>query len=310
MTVIIRDFRPETSDLAAMVRFRRTTLPYNLTTAASVADNVASVPAEAHSRFLVAEDSTTGEIVGALQARLHHTSTEPGHASCIPVVLPDRRGQGIGSALRRAGEEHLAALGATTLHAWTLDARSAAYAEKLGYAPAHSMHYQRLDLVDRVLPQPPPLPEGLTLISAARLGDDPRPLYDADAEATEDEPNSVPVVVEPYEEWLVSVWNKPVLDHGLTTLAVTDDGTVASFSLAHTDGETRYLSGMTGTRRDFRGLGLAKAAKHDSLVRARAAGYREAFTSNDDVNGPMLAINKWFGYEHGNTEVEYVRTVD
>ncbi|MEU8891785.1 GNAT family N-acetyltransferase [Streptomyces sp. NPDC048442] len=309
MTVIIRDFRPEPSDIASMVQLRRATLPYNLTTAASVAANVASAPAEAKNCFLVAEDSATGEIVGALQARLHHLSSEPGHASCIPVVLPGRRGQGIGSALRRAGEEHVSAHGATTLHAWALDARSAAYAEKLGYAPAHSMHYQRLDLVGRALPQPPPLPAGLTLISAARLGDDPRPLYGADAEATQDEPNSVPVALEPYEEWLVSVWNRPLLDRELTTLAVTDDGTVAAFTLAETDGETRYSSGMTGTRRDFRGLGLAKAAKHDSLSRARAAGYREAFTSNDDVNAPMLAINKWFGYEHGNTEVEYVRTL-
>ncbi|MGW7411875.1 GNAT family N-acetyltransferase [Streptomyces sp. NPDC054863] len=309
MTLIIRDYRPETSDLDSMVRLRRAALPFNLTTAASVAATVASAPAEAKTRFLVAEDTTTGEIVGALQAFLHHTSAEPGHAACGPVVLPDRRGQGIGSALVRAGEEHLALHGATILHAWALDARSAGYAEKLGCTPAHSMHYQRLALADRVLPEPPPLPDGLTLVAAARLGDDPRALYDADAEAAADEPNSVPVVIESYEEWLVSVWNRPLLDRELTTLAVTDDGTVASFSLAHTDGETRYLSGMTGTRRDFRGLGLAKAAKHDSLVRARAAGYREAFTSNDDVNGPMRAINKWFGYEHGNTEIEYVRTL-
>jgi hypothetical protein len=64
---------------------------------------------------------------------------------------------------------------------------------------------------------------------------------------------------------------------------------------------------MTGTARAHRGRGLAKLAKNDSLHRARAAGYTEAFTGNDTGNGPMLAINKWFGYEICATEVHHVR---
>ncbi|CAM5418874.1 GNAT superfamily N-acetyltransferase OS=Streptomyces violarus OX=67380 GN=FHS41_006449 PE=4 SV=1 [Streptomyces violarus] len=64
---------------------------------------------------------------------------------------------------------------------------------------------------------------------------------------------------------------------------------------------------MTGTVRDQRGRGLAKLAKNDSLHRARAAGYTEAFTGNDTGNEPMIAINKWFGYEICAKEVRYVR---
>ncbi len=64
---------------------------------------------------------------------------------------------------------------------------------------------------------------------------------------------------------------------------------------------------MTGTVRHRRGRGLAKLAKTASLHRARAAGYTEALTGNDTDNGPMLAINKWLGYEICATEVRHVR---
>ncbi|MFE7120597.1 GNAT family N-acetyltransferase, partial [Streptomyces sp. NPDC057654] len=78
-------------------------------------------------------------------------------------------------------------------------------------------------------------------------------------------------------------------------------------TIAHTDGRTRYVSGGTGTRRAFRGRGLAKLVKARSLRLARAAGCTEAFTGNDDENAPMLAINKWFGYEPAAAEWRYVR---
>ncbi|MGG8409600.1 hypothetical protein ACM614_24885, partial [Streptomyces sp. 12297] len=61
--------------------------------------------------------------------------------------------------------------------------------------------------------------------------------------------------------------------------------------------------------RAFRGRGLAKLAKHTALRRARAAGCTEAFTGNDTGNEPMLAVNKWFGYEICATEVRYTKTL-
>ncbi|MFJ6700489.1 GNAT family N-acetyltransferase [Streptomyces sp. NPDC091272] len=305
----VRDFRPDSSDVAAIVELRRAALPYNVTTAESVVFQMASASPAARLRYLLAEDTGSGQVVGVLRAQLSYQGTETGHASCIPVVHPEHRGRGAGSALLRAGEEYLGARGATALHVWALDAPSRAFAEKRGYTRSHSMHYQRLDLAAVTLPEPPPLPAGLTLCGADVLGDDPRPLFEADAEAARDEPGSVGTVLDDYDDWLRTVWNVPLLDRALTTLAVTDDGTVAAFTLAHTDGASRYSSGMTGTRRAFRALGLAKAVKSHSLRRSRAAGCREAFTSNDDVNTAMLTVNRWLGYGHGNTEVEYVRTL-
>ncbi|WP_333753674.1 GNAT family N-acetyltransferase, partial [Streptomyces sp. IBSBF 2394] len=148
-------------------------------------------------------------------------------------------------------------------------------------------------------------PPGVELRTAADYADDPRPLFELDAETVADEPSDVDVEFTDYEAWLAETWRHPLLDRELTTVVVVD-GRPAAFSVAYTDG-TRYATAMTGTVRAQRGRGLAKLAKTDSLHRARAAGYTEALTGNDTDNGPMLAINKWLGYEICATEVRHVR---
>lgn len=149
---------------------------------------------------------------------------------------------------------------------------------------------------------------GVELRTAADFEADPRPMFRADAEATSDEPSDIGAHFDDYDDWIRHTWNNPLLDRGLSSVVLVD-GEVAAFTAAQSDGGTRYMSGMTGTLRAHRGRGLAKLAKADSLRRARAAGYTDAFTSNDADNGPMLAINKWFGYEICATEVRHVRTL-
>jgi GNAT superfamily N-acetyltransferase len=135
---------------------------------------------------------------------------------------------------------------------------------------------------------------------------DPRPLFALDAEASRDEPSDIGTEFSDYEAWLDETWRHPLFSAELTSVAVVD-GRPAAFSAVRADGGTRYFTAMTGTARAHRGRGLAKLAKNDSLHRARAAGYKEAFTGNDAGNEPMLAINRWFGYEICAAEVRYVR---
>jgi len=59
---------------------------------------------------------------------------------------------------------------------------------------------------------------------------------------------------------------------------------------------------MTGTIPAHRGRGLAKLVKSVALRRAAQAGVSGAFTSNDDENGPMLAVNNWLGYRRVQTQ--------
>ncbi|MFB7371042.1 GNAT family N-acetyltransferase [Streptomyces sp. NPDC056222] len=304
MTVIVRDVRPE--DAEGFARVRRAAVPFMLANAAQVAfDWIHSHP-EAHARPLVAE--IDGEIVGTSQLRIAHDAPEAGVGSVNVYVHPEKRGLGAGTLLVRASEEHLAQHGATVLYSWVLDEPGfRAFAERHGYAARRSAHFLRLDLTAGLPPLQEP-PAGVELRSAAEFAADPRPLFVLDALTTADEPGDVGAELTDYEHWLSTTWNHPLFDPELTTVAVVDGRPVA-FSAAQTDGQGRYSTGMTGTDPAFRGRGLAKLAKNLSLHRARAAGCTEAFTGNDAGNEPMLAINKWFGYEICATEVRHARTL-
>ncbi|MFC9590468.1 GNAT family N-acetyltransferase [Streptomyces sp. NPDC056944] len=306
MTVIVRDVQPQ--DAEGFARVRRAAVPYMLATAEQLAFDWAHAHPESHARPLVAV-TEDGEVIGTVQLRIAHDAPEPGIGSVNVYVDPARLGLGAGTLLLRAAEEHLAEQGARTLYSWVVDEpASRAWAERRGYAPRRSAHFLRLDLTKDGLPPLEDPPAGVELRTAEDFVADPRPLFELDAVTTADEPGDVGAALDDYAHWLETTWGHPLLDRALTTVAVVD-GVPAAFTAAQTDGLGRYSSGMTGTAPAFRGRGLAKLAKNASLHRARAAGCVEAFTSNDADNGPMLAINEWFGYEIGASEVRHVRTI-
>lgn len=311
MITTIRDLRQDdAADAESVVRVRRAALPFMISTARGVAFELASAHPAKRYRLLVAENGD-GLVVGTAQVGIVYDSPEPGQAFANAYVDPAHRGLGAGSALLGAAEEHLAAEGAKDAYAWVLDEpEHRAFAEHRGYRAARSAHFLRRDLAGAALPAlPEVLPPGVELRHGSAFAADPRPLFEADAAASSDEPGDVVTEFDDYEDWLRHTWNSPYLDHDLTTVVLVD-GEVAAFTAAHTDGATRYSSAMTGTLRAFRGRGLAKLAKTDSLLRARAAGYTEAFTGNDTGNAPMLAVNTWFGYEVCATETRYTKRLE
>ncbi|MEU0004744.1 GNAT family N-acetyltransferase [Streptomyces sp. NPDC006314] len=306
MTVIVRDLRPDApADTEGFARVRQLALPYILFTAESVRHHATHTHPDARYRPLIAEED--GEVIGTAQVHLAHESPEPGQGLLNIYVRPDRTRRGAGGLLRRAAEEHLAAQGATRLLSWVLDEPgNRAFAERHGYRSSRCAHFLRLDLANAPLPPLPAPPPGVELRTAADFADDPRPLFELDAETLLDEPGDIGSEFTDYDAWVEQNWKHPLLDRDLTVAACVDGRPVA-FSVAYTDGGTRYSTAMTGTARAHRGRGLAKLAKIHSLYRARAAGVTEAFTGNDASNDPMIAINKWLGYETCATEVRYVR---
>ncbi|MEU2750841.1 GNAT family N-acetyltransferase [Streptomyces collinus] len=306
MTMIVRDLRPDVrADAEGFSETRRLALPYMLSTPESVVHTLTHAHPDAHFGQLVAEED--GEIIGTAQISVAHESPEPGQGSANIYVRPGHTGRGAGSLLLRTAEERLGRLGVTKLFTWVLDEPdNRAFAERNGFRASRSAWFLRLDLAAGSLPPRQDPPAGVELRTAADFADDPRPVFELDAEASSDEPSDIDVDLTDYEAWIEETWKQPLLDRDLTTIAVVD-GRLAAFSAAYTDGGSRYATAMTGTARAFRGRGLAKLAKNDSLHRARAAGYTEAFTGNDTGNEPMIAINKWFGYETCAKEVRYVR---
>ncbi|MFB7500786.1 GNAT family N-acetyltransferase [Streptomyces sp. NPDC056161] len=306
MTVLVRDLRPGTrADLDGFVRVRHRALPYMLFTPESVAHDIAHAHPDAGLRRLVAEED--GEIIGTAQVSIAYDSPEPGQGCLNVYVDPERTGRGAGGLLTRAAEEHLVARGARRLLSWVLDEPgNRAFAERHGYRALRSAYFLRLDLAHAALPALPDPPPGVELRTAADFADDPHPLFALDAETMADEPSDLDTEFTDYEAWLAETWRHPLFSPELTSVVLVD-GCPAAFSAARTDGGHRYGTVMTGTARAFRGRGLAKLAKSASLHRARAAGFTEALTGNDTGNGPMIAINKWFGYQICATEVRHVR---
>ncbi|MFE5910164.1 GNAT family N-acetyltransferase [Streptomyces wedmorensis] len=306
MTVIVRDVTA--GDAEGFARVRRAALPFMLATAEQFAFEWAHAHPAGHERPLVAV-TDDGGIIGTAQVRIAHDAPEPGIGSVNVYVDPAHLGRGAGGLLLRAAEEHLAERGARTLYSWVLDTPGdLAWAGRRGYSPSRSAYFLRLDLTTAALPPLQAPPAGVELLTAEDFAADPRPLFELDAVTTADEPGDVGMEMDDYAHWRATTWEHPLLDRALTTVAVVD-GVPAAFSAAQTDGLGRYCSGMTGTSPAFRGRGLAKLAKNASLHRARAAGCTDAFTGNDTGNEPMLAINKWFGYEVAVREVRHVRTI-
>lgn len=305
MALIIRDYSAEDADgVAALLR---DLLPYLVVTPRGVHAQVTAGPARQRYRALLAEED--GRLVGSARVGLFPDTSDTGLGFANLNVIASERGRGIGGALLAAAESHLASVGARTAYAWVDDQpASHGFAARNGYRRGRSSRFLRLDLAAEppAVPEPAPGAGTLRLLPASRWAADPRPLYEADLESFQDEPSDVAPDTISYEDWRRVTWDRPEFDPELTTVAEVD-GQVAAVVIAHTDGATRYFSAGTGTRRAFRGRGLAKAAKAHSLHLARAAGYREAFTGNDDGNAPMLAVNRWLGYQTCATEWRYIR---
>lgn len=243
-----------------------------------------------------------GDVVGAARCGLNVWTSETGIANAAVDVHPDRRRQGIGSALLDHVVDHLTAVGATRIQSFVQDS-SADFPRRHGFEQNRELHYVSTDLSS--LPPQPPTPPGITLVSVAEAG--PELMYAVDTAATLDEPSDSPSDAIEYDEWLHSIWTSPTQRNELSIAALAD-GKAVSFTAIQADGD-RAWSGMTGTLREYRGRGLAKLVKSVALRRAAGAGIRTAGTSMDDRNGPMRAINDWLGYRPVATHLGMSRTL-
>lgn len=310
MSLTVRPLRPgDLAEAEAVAAVRRATVPYLVCTAAGLLWEAEHAPPDRRLRWLVAVRAD-GSVAGCADTGLLAGGAGPVQGFLHTAVPAHAAGEGAGTALVAAGEAYLAGLGARRVHSWVADEeRAQHFAERAGYTRSRQARFLGLDLRRAALPAlPATLPEGVTIGSAADFADDWRPLHEADTECAADEPGDVEVEPAPYEEWLPLNWGRPDWDAALSGVVLVH-GQVAAYSVAQTDGLDRYWSGMTGTRRAFRGRGLARLAKLAALRRARDAGYVHAHTGNDATNAPMLAVNRRLGYRVVASEWRYVTTL-
>jgi GNAT superfamily N-acetyltransferase len=253
-------------------------------------------------RFLPLVAESDGEVVAWGSAGLNIWTSDPGQSHLSIYVHPDHRKQGIATALADRLHQHLTEVGAIRVRAF-VHPDGLEFARNLGYDGTRQMHFSGVQLGS--LPEPPATPDGIELVTLDQV--DPRQAYTADAIASLDEPSDSPLDAVEYDQWLEEIWQGPALDKSLSVAAMAGDE-MAAFTVVETDGD-RAWSGMTGTIPAYRGRGLAKLVKSVALRRAAAAGITAAYTSNDDENGPMLAVNNWLGYQRVQTELALLRTL-
>ncbi|MGN6799627.1 MAG: GNAT family N-acetyltransferase [Gaiellaceae bacterium] len=236
---------------------------------------------------LVAIDG--GEVVAIGAAGLDTWTSTPGAAWCNVAVTPTHRRMGLGGTLLEALLSHLDQEGGTRATSFM---RFTEEGERWASARGWSrLQAGPLIAVDPRTVSPAALPDGFRFDSMLHAG--PAAVFEAVVEAARDEPRPDPIDNMRYDEF-VEDWKQPDIDLEASTVVYSNDSVVAFTELRI--GGDRGQHGFTGTRREFRGRGLAYAAKAAALTFAAARGVTRVTTSNADENAAMRAVNRKLGF--------------
>jgi GNAT superfamily N-acetyltransferase len=288
-------------DIPSAAAMRQRAWPDTIVTAEGMRHSLDNVPERAALLMLAWDEG--GEIAGWCTAGREWWVAEAHRGTLVVAVDPSRRGEGIGSALAEAGDEHLTALGVTTTRAGSLDEPGArALAARLGFT---ALAAASTSAVDPRTVTPEPVPDGIRIVPFADL-DDPRPLYELDLEVSNDIPNEEFDGIT-FDEWRDEFWRSPLIDQDASLVAFVGDELAAMTMLRIDEPSGRAQNNVTGTRRQFRGRGLARLLKTHSLHLAGQRGATIAITDNDETNVPMLSVNTRLGYRPFSRRLEWER---
>jgi ribosomal protein S18 acetylase RimI-like enzyme len=275
-------------DIDAIIRLQREADDTRIVSHDGYLHHRSTRPAAAKILELVATDD--GRVVAQGISGLNQNTSTPDAAWAYVAVTPERRREGIGSALTEPLMEHLAAIGAgrlTVFMRWTAEGER--WATARGWSRVITAPLIALE--PRVVP-PPELPDGFSCVAMSELT--PEAVYQTMVEAALDEPSAEPNDSISLDEFRRD-WNDPDMDLA-SSAAVLHEGRVAAFAFIQAVGD-RAQHGFTGTAAAYRGQGLATAAKRAALNAAAARGVTRVTTSNAEQNAPMRAINRRLGFE-------------
>ena len=248
--------RPGTlDDIPKAAAMRQRAWPERIVTAEGMRHILTTIPDHADQAWLAFEES--GEILGWATASRAWYVEAPDTGGMDVSVEPSRRGEGIGTALAEAADEHLARLGITTTRCSSLDEPAARrLAARRGF---RELGASAVSGVDPRTVVPLPIPVGVELRAFSEI-DDPEPIYQLDMEVSKDIPNEEFDSIS-FQEWIETFWRSPLLDDD-ASLAAYVDGELAGVTMIRIDRPSgRSQNNLAGVRRTFRGRGLAVLLK-------------------------------------------------
>jgi GNAT superfamily N-acetyltransferase len=290
------------ADLTAIDRVTQAVEPWHVTTVASQELLFDVNPPAARMLRVCAQFDTGADLVGFGWTKLDLYAHEPGTAILTLAVHPTAQRRGIATALHDRLIAHLRDIGARKVLVELVDQRqSTAFAEKRRYVLGATNRYIVVD--PRTVPVASPV-AGVTVMCAREAG--PEPFYQVIDVSARDEPGEVAFAGMPYGQWLEQFWQ--TIDYDVSMVAFVDGKPTCTTELKVNYATGRATSAGTDTLPEFRGQGLATLVKAVSLRAAAGRGITAAFTSNDEVNVPMRAINARLGYEYVGSVRIGVRT--
>jgi RimJ/RimL family protein N-acetyltransferase len=153
--------------------------------------------------------------------------------------------------------------------------------------------------------------QGLELLTVAGWAAPGRfeALHALDARTRQDIPTTFPILPETFDNFLERC-RAPDRRHDTWWIAVDGERPVAMSYLRFPPVRGAVWTGYTCCDPDYRGRGLARGVKLQSLAQAVGLGVPSVSTDNDSENAPMLHINERLGYRSRPGLVGHLMRVD
>jgi GNAT superfamily N-acetyltransferase len=295
---VIRPLEPQIH-AAGVVDLIHEVFPATTTSVESWLQQEAAIPPRArHAAWVAIHD---GVVAGRAEAGSKWFA-ESNAAYAGVSVLRAYRGEGIGRGLWERVAHHLEELAPSRVTAMFVETpEGVAFAKARGFGEVRA---EAMSCVDPTTIDALPHQSAYRVVPLRDVP--PEEVYEVDLVTTEDVPTTDTVSI-PFEEWLDLFWRRPAITLDGSFGAIVD-GRLAGFTLlAANIARGRAFTEYTATLAEYRNRGIAEHVKRASLAWAAANGIHGAWTTNDETNRAMLAVNSRLGYITRLRRVEYLR---